>query len=232
MPPKELQLPAPAALQAPAPTPDQPIRVDLALREQAGFGKRLKQVLAKVGIALGLTAGASHMAGTKAEGMVGEAFEPIHDTLRPGNDGSNDARDNTEKDSEGLLARAKDVYHSALGWSADIARETELIQKIDQTFTDLEKLSKDIAYWGAFVVTFMTLMSLLTTYLAVQKLAGKKPVDPRVEAQIRALAETVNRIGEQVHALQAAPELPAPQDREGLLAKLAAANAVVEAIKM
>lgn len=231
----EEQPPVPAAPNA-SKTPasrllDQPIRADLALREQTGFGERLNQFLARAGIALGLTAGASHMAGTKAEGMVGEAFEPIHDTLRPGDDGADDAQRTTERDPQNLLERARGAYHSALEWSADVAKETELIQKIDQTFTDLEKLSKDIAYWGAFVVTFMTLMSLLTAYLAVRKLAGKKPVDPRVEAQIRTLAEAVNQMGERLHALQTQPQLPAPQDRDELLAGVGTAVKLVEALK-
>lgn len=225
------QLPVPAALKVPAPAPNQPIRVDLPLREQTGFGEKLKRFLAKAGIALGLTAGASHMAGTKAEGMVEEAFEPIHDTLRPNSDEGGDQNPDHQQTSKSLLRKAKDAYNEALGWTADIAKETELIKKIDTTFTDLENLSKDIAYWSASVFTSMALMSLLTTYLAIQKLAGKKPMDPRVEAQIRALAEAVNQMGERLETLQAASEPPIPQDQEKLARNVGPAHEIVKAIK-
>lgn len=238
MPSAEPQLPAPSAPKTPAVAPagaPKAIHVDLAVREQTGFGGKIKRLLARAGIVLALTAGASHMAGTKAEGIVETAFEPIHDTLRPGNDESDDAQDPAERNPQNAWERAKSGLNEALDWAADTAgdtlKESELAQKIDETFTDLEELSKDIAYWGAFVVTFMTLMSLLTTYLAARKLVGKKPVDPRVEAQIRELATAVNLIGEQLHALKTNPGLPAPQDREALLRELQTAGRLVETVR-
>lgn len=239
MPPAEPKLPVPSAPRTPAALPkgepSKPIRVEMPLAETRGFRQKLKQFLARVGIVLSITAGASHVVGTKAEGVVESAFEPIHDTLRPGSDESDDAENPAERNPQNAWERAKSGLNEALDWAADTAgdtlKESELAQTIDKTFTDLEELSKDIAYWGAFVVTFMTLMGLLTIYLAARKLVGKKPVDPRVAAQIRELAKAVNEIGAKLHALETNPGLPAPRDQAELLAGVEIARGIVEAVR-
>lgn len=196
------------------------IRVEWTLPRTLRFREKFKKFLAQAGIALGLITGASHGAGTKAEGMVEDAFVPIHATLRP-NDGEPETQNQeTQRNPQNLWGAAKNAFNDALNWSSDTAeniiKESELARKIDQTFMDLENLSKDIAYWGAFLVTFMTLMSLL-----IKKLTGKKPVDQRVETQLLAIAKAVNQIGEQVHALNnQLPPPPSEENREILLANL------------
>ena len=128
------QLPVPASPEAPREPipPASPIQ---------GPGQKLKQFLAKAGIALGIMTGASHGVGTKAEGMVENAFDPIHDTLRPGGTSTDTENSETESGPRDAWERARDTLGDALDWSTNAAgnilKGSELSQKIDQTFTDL-----------------------------------------------------------------------------------------------
>jgi hypothetical protein len=189
--------------------PKQPEQIELLkLKAVNGYRRRIRGILQKWGVVLGLGtlagAGVGSYAQEKYRKMTGYDPNPKPTQVAPAEE------DLEEEDSEGLLDEAKKTLQKAKEWSkkkidsafertklAKSYRETK--KQVSNKYRGLLKAGDEAAYWMSFLLTFLA-ATLLASKIIETKKALSQSVDPGVERNLQEIQAKINEVIARINA--------------------------------
>jgi len=188
----------------------------LKIKAVNGFRARIKKLLKKWGLILGLSVAVGGVAGHGAQEYYRSktGYNPnkpaaAETVPKPEESAKEDSGD---KEAKGWLRKAQEAYRGAKEWTGKKAEETKIARKyreakegMKSTYQGILKFGDKATFWTAFILFFLA-STMLASKLADIKKSLTETVDPDVAknmdaivAHLNTLTTRVNKIGERLN---------------------------------